>query len=134
MNPVDNTDQTMPNGQIHQASGVADGNPTTMGSLPAVDPQTQPIVSEKAASSAPLPISDPTMQNTAALPIAAQKISPHSPALADDVDLIEKEWVVKAKAIIKNTRDNPNEQTKEISKFKADYLKTRYSKDLKISE
>ena len=57
MNPVDKTDQTMPNGQIHQASGVADGNSITMGSLPAVDPQTQPVVSENASNSAPLTVS-----------------------------------------------------------------------------
>jgi len=63
-----------------------------------------------------------------------QKHSQHSPVVADDVDLIEKEWIVKAKAIIEKTSDNPALQNVEINKFKADYLKTRYSKDLKVNE
>ena len=58
----------------------------------------------------------------------------NAPTIADDVDLIEKEWVIKAKDIVARTRDDPNLQSKEMNKFKADYLKTRFSKDLKVSE
>jgi hypothetical protein len=57
-----------------------------------------------------------------------------APAVADDVDLIEKEWVEKAKAIIAQTKADPNQQSKDINRFKADYLKTRYSKDIKVNE
>lgn len=64
----------------------------------------------------------------------SQKQSQYSPQVADDVDLIEKEWVQKAKKIIEKTANNPAEQSDEINKYKADYLKIRYSKDLKVSE
>jgi hypothetical protein len=54
--------------------------------------------------------------------------------MADDADLIEKEWVDKAKAIVLHTKDDPYKQNQEMNKVKADYLKKRYNKDLKISE
>lgn len=60
--------------------------------------------------------------------------SPASPLIADDSDLIEKEWVAKAKHIVERTRDDPYLQTKEINKMKADYLKKRYAKDIVLPE
>lgn len=53
-----------------------------------------------------------------------------SPMIADDIDLIEKEWVEKAKEIVEKTKDNPYLQNKAMSEFKADYIKKRYNKDL----
>lgn len=61
-------------------------------------------------------------------------VDDHSPAVADDVDLIEKEWVHKAKAIVARTRDDPHLQNKEMNKFKAGYIKKRYNKDIRVSE
>jgi hypothetical protein len=57
-----------------------------------------------------------------------------NPVLAEDVDLIEKEWVEKAKAIVNHTKDDPNRQSKEINKMKADYIKKRYNKDIQVGE
>lgn len=56
------------------------------------------------------------------------------PQIADDADLIEKEWVNKAKEIIAKTQDDPYKQSKEITYVKADYLQKRYNKALKLSE
>lgn len=56
------------------------------------------------------------------------------PQIADDNDLIEKEWVLKAKEIVAQTAHDPHLQNKAISRFKADYLKKRYNKDIKLSE
>ncbi len=53
---------------------------------------------------------------------------------ADDVDLIERAWVEKAKAIVRSTHGDPYSQNKELSKVKADYIKKRYSKDIKVIE
>lgn len=58
-----------------------------------------------------------------------------SPALtkdlpADDVDLIEKQWVERAKAIVKRTQNDPYTQKKEISKAGADYIKKRFNKSI----
>lgn len=56
------------------------------------------------------------------------------PSEAEDSDLIEKEWVERAKEIVEHTKDDPYEQQKALSKMKADYMKKRYNKDIKISE
>lgn len=54
--------------------------------------------------------------------------------IADDTDLIEKEWVTRAKSIVAQTKDDPHLQNREMNKVKADYMKKRYNKDLKVSE
>ncbi len=57
-----------------------------------------------------------------------------SPQVAGDVDLIEKEWVEKAKQIIDSTKEDPHQQQVAIGKFKADYMKKRFGKDIKVSD
>lgn len=52
------------------------------------------------------------------------------PEEAGDNDLIEKEWVLKAKQIVEHTAEDPFNQQEELSKMKAEYLKKRYNKDL----
>ena len=56
------------------------------------------------------------------------------PQLADDTDLIEKEWVDKAKEIVAQTSHDPYLQNKEMNKVRADYMKKRYNKDIKLIE
>jgi hypothetical protein len=57
-----------------------------------------------------------------------------TPPIADDVDLIEKEWVYKAKEIVARTKDDPYNQNKQMNQVKADYLKKRYNKELETPE
>ena len=64
-----------------------------------------------------------------AQPPAAASTTAHMSA--QDVDLIEKEWVQKAKDIVAHTIGDPYTQNKEINKIKADYIKKRYNKDIK---
>ena len=45
------------------------------------------------------------------------------PQEAQDTDLIEKEWVEKAKRIVEHTSDDPYVQQNELAKMKADYMK-----------
>lgn len=65
-----------------------------------------------------------------------QQTVPNSRALvavpdsAGDSDLIEKEWVIKAKQIVEHTAEDPFLQQQELSKIKADYMKKRYNKDI----
>lgn len=56
------------------------------------------------------------------------------PAEAEDTDLIEKEWVDRAKEIVEHTRDNPYEQQNALTKMKTDYMKKRYNRDVKSTE
>lgn len=73
----------------------------------------------------------PAMPDT---PVSTAQPIVDSPLIADDADLIEKEWVLKAKAIVAQTAHDPNLQTKEMGKVKAEYLKKRYNKNLKLDE
>lgn len=56
------------------------------------------------------------------------------PNAVDDGDLIEKEWVIKAKQIVESNRDDPFKQSEELTVFKADYLQKRYNKTIKVSK
>lgn len=56
------------------------------------------------------------------------------PALAADDDLIEKEWVEKAKKIISDTKDDPYKQEEAVSRLQVNYLKKRYGREIKPSD
>lgn len=56
----------------------------------------------------------------------------NTPATAEDLDLIEKEWVKKAKHIVAATMGDPYNQNKQINEMKVDYIKKRYNKDIKL--
>ena len=86
----------------------------TLAPAPAPPPKTQPAS-----------ITSGTVQSD---------VVPEATMIADDADLIEKEWVMRAKAIVAHTKDDPYNQNREMTKVRADYLKKRYNKDLKVSE
>lgn len=93
-------------------------------------PQVTPINNQARVQTAPpTPISQPAVGSDGSL---SSQVS--SALIADDADLIEKEWVLKAKAIVAQTAHDPNSQTKEVVKIKAEYLKKRYNKQLKQDE
>jgi len=85
--------------------------------MPAVQivlPVPQPVVTDD-SSVTPLPVDD-------------------NPTVANDDDLIEKEWVDRAKKIIVETKDDPYKREQEVGKLQADYLKKRYGKELGAPE
>ena len=53
------------------------------------------------------------------------------PTVAEDVDVIEKEWVSKAKQVIARTKDDPHAQEAAFEKLQQEYLKKRYGKEIK---
>lgn len=55
-----------------------------------------------------------------------------TPLVAADDEVIEREWVEKAKRIVASTKDDPYSQEKEVGKLQADYLKKRYGKEVKL--
>jgi hypothetical protein len=71
------------------------------------------------------------------VPVPAQPVQtadePIGPVLASDDDLIEKEWVDKAKKIITETQNDPYRREKEVTKLQIDYLRKRYGKELGTS-
>jgi hypothetical protein len=81
------------------------------------------------------PIPDqPPMNAAISTAITQSNGLPGMPTIADDTDLIEKEWVLKAKEIVERTKHDPYQQNKEVERIKADYLKKRYNKDVKVTE
>jgi len=57
-----------------------------------------------------------------------------TPLVANDDDLIEKEWVDKAKKIVSETRNNPYGREEAVNKLQVDYLKKRYGRELGAAE
>jgi len=91
-----------------QHVGGPSGDPAAVTAVPAI-PALPPIA--------------PTQQAP-----ARQTSDDTNPAVAADDDLIEKEWVEKAKKVIADTKHDPHQQEHEVSKLQADYLKKRYGK------
>jgi len=92
------------------------------------------IVSDVAVSNLPpvqtttaLPIDDKPTQNS-------QTSGLITPSVASDDDLIEKEWVDRAKKIVVYTHDDPYKREQEVSKLQSDYIKKRYGRELGVSE
>ena len=111
---------------------VAFGGPETAALRPEL-PSLPGTPAAGFAQAIPLPVpSAPVPGN----PLAAVAPTTQSvvPGAADDGDLIEKEWVVKAKQIIQRTQDDPYQQSKAVNVFKADYMQKRYNKTIKLSE
>ncbi|UTX51256.1 hypothetical protein KI440_03580 [Candidatus Saccharibacteria bacterium TM7i] len=55
-----------------------------------------------------------------------------SPMVAADEDLIEKEWVDKAKEIIQRTGDDPYARSAQVSELQRSYLQKRYGKTVGV--
>lgn len=71
-------------------------------------------------------------QPTPAAPTQTVTTDDTNPSVAADEDLIEKEWVEKAKKVIAETKHDPHLQEKAVSKLQADYLQKRYGKVVKL--
>lgn len=56
--------------------------------------------------------------------------SASAPLIAANNDVIEKEWVDRAKKIITDTKDDPNKREQQVGGLRKDYLRKRYGKEL----
>jgi hypothetical protein len=100
--------------------------------LPQITPQPLSPGDESTARVAVEVATNPVLQNVTGG--ASQQVSITLPEEASDSELIEKEWVLKAKEVVAHTSDDPYTQQAHISKIKADYMKKRYGKDIKVGE
>lgn len=57
-----------------------------------------------------------------------------APLVADDVDVIEPEWVKKAEEAVAAHREDPRAEESAVEELQRDYLKTRYNLDVKSSD
>ncbi len=117
---------TAPAAEVVKQQG-SERNPELLPAQPAHQDQPgqlpQPAASSVAATSA-----QPT---TPASGQSATAQAVPTPQIADDVDLIEKEWVEKAKSIVAKTKDDPRAQNEQINQVKAAYIKRRFNKELR---
>ena len=114
-----------PKGPVEQGRPSQEAAPGKQATPPAI--QLLPVIPDMPAPLAPaVPPTDGT---------AISMSSPKTAKLpAADSDLIEKQWVDKAKEIVAETKSDPYKQKHEISKAKADYVQKRFKKTLKTDD
>ncbi|MEO8691183.1 MAG: hypothetical protein ABI397_00185 [Candidatus Saccharimonas sp.] len=83
-----------------------------------------------AAPALPMPIVPQSLPQPVVPPVTDDSM----PADAGDDDLIEKEWVDKAKQIIAKTKDDPYTREREVSKLQIEYIRRRYGRQMGVSE
>lgn len=81
-------------------------------------------VADAAATSTPTPIADPT-QTSPVTPVQSSGL-----VAAVDEDVIDKEWVDKAKQIVSGTKDDPHQRSTEVATLQKEYLQKRFNKEL----
>lgn len=107
--------QPAPGGQAPAAGQPGPGQPLPPMTLPL--PPTMPQQTSPAG---------PAAGGDEPLPTAT------APIVDDGGDLIEKEWVNRAKQIVARTRDDPYKQSEELTVFRADYMKKHFGKTIKL--
>ena len=75
-----------------------------------------------------------TDDNSSLGAVAGSSVQIDIPEDAKDLDLIEKEWVDKAKKIVDETIGDPYNQNKKINQMKTEYIRKRYNKEIKQEE
>lgn len=76
------------------------------------------------------PVQQPAPVPPAADPAAAAASVPSD----DNTDALDEEWINKAKAIVEQTKHDPHLESSELSKVKAEYLRIRYNKHIKVTD
>lgn len=132
-----------------QANAEAGGNPvlsaelkqsneTAINAIP-MNPEHLPVNSEQlsAPQGQPQTATNPVVQpvvpvTTDTSASTASTDEDDMPPVAEEVDVMEKEWVDKAKKVISETSKDPYQQEKKVSKVRADYIKKRYGKEVQV--
>lgn len=129
-----------------QANAEAGGNPvsrteTTQSNEAAIkagttNPEHLPVRAEQLSTpqnNASAPVVHPVVPITTSTPPASASTDEDDmPPVAEEVDVIEKEWVDKAKKVVSETRSDPYAQEKNVSKVRAHYIKRRYGKEVQL--
>jgi hypothetical protein len=85
---------------------------------------------------APIPQAAAPQQSAPLHPSTHFAGEPNAEYTAEGVDdtALDEEWVNKAKEVVLRTQTDPYLQSKEITRIKAQYVKLRYNKDMKVIE
>jgi len=132
--------------QFHAPDTAAPHFDTAQPQIGAVAPTAQPPAQAMPAMPEPAPATaittppQPAGPSPAPLPTASDpQISTsdagQSAGPVDDNDTaFDEEWVNRAREVVSKTKTDPFTQSQELSKLKAQYIKLRYNKDIKVSE
>ena len=92
-----------------------------------------PVPETAAAETLKVPIGPPAGADdaTQAAPAADPGVTPQEAA---DSDRIEQEWIIKTKQVLLATRNDPYEQARQLAALRADYMRKRYNKEIKLGE
>jgi len=100
-----------------------------------VTPPPMPGAIPVPAIEPPLPRLAPTLPDRAPTAVVQDKDrSATVPTEAADSDVIEVEWVEKAKHIVAETHDDPYQQVRQLNLLKAEYMQKRYNKTVKLPD
>ncbi len=85
-----------------------------------------------ADSSSGLPTVLPSLIDDAAIVVDNTTLQNNdtTPLTANDDDLIEKEWVDRAKKIVTDTKEDPYRREEAVSKLQKEYQEKRYGREL----
>jgi hypothetical protein len=85
------------------------------------------------AAAAPKLTADDVAAALAAVPMPTAPVVA-APVTADDVDVVEPEWVTAADQVIAQTAGNPYAEEEAFETLQVDYLKKRYGHEVKKPE
>ncbi|MEX0919828.1 MAG: hypothetical protein WDZ32_01660 [Candidatus Saccharimonadales bacterium] len=88
----------------------------------------QNVETDVSDSQVQAPINDDTSDST---DLPKHVVVADIPDVADDIDVIEKAWVDRAKQIIKENKDDPRSQEEAFEQLQIEYHKKRYGRDIK---
>ena len=104
-----------------------------------IEPSAEQVPSYELESQAARGAVASTQAATLAQPSASMAQSPAqaasaNPLAAKDDDLIEAEWIKRAKQVVEETSADPYLQEMRVSELQSDYLKKRYGMDVKFRQ
>jgi hypothetical protein len=135
MNPSEETGSQFPGPE--SIPGAPAGSENMPPAMPPAVPGMPPAAGQAAPAGGvpsmtlPLPVAPASNPQQNDVPATTQSATP---TVVDDGDLIEKEWVNKAKQIVDQNRNDPFKQSEELTVFRADYMKKRYNKNIKLDK
>lgn len=138
MNPEKSTPQFTPESTPVDIGGnfeynPSQGSPERAGEQSKEYEQNMKGIDRSGSTPPPPPALPPPPQDSVVHMTAPVPAKDDNPVIAGDDDLIEKEWVDKAKKIVAETRDDPYRRGMEVSKLQADYLRKRYGREIGVS-
>jgi hypothetical protein len=114
--------------QIGAAAPTA--QPMAFASPPTVAPPAAAVPVPEQPQAAIVPTGQTETQSKS---LEGEESSQFSVAPIDDTDNnFDEEWVDKAREVVTRTHNDPFLQSQELGKLKAQYIKLRYNKDIKV--